>query len=415
MSDDTFRDVPMTGVIYANGKAMKLGFYRGNSDWCNFAQGQAETGMLEGGLERMENIPIAAIDQEYAPVAGLKELRIAIADMYNELYRQDKEHKFTFENISVAAGGRAALTRLFASVGNCNVGHFLPDYTAYSELLTTFTTFNTIPIMLSTENGYKFSPQDLRDEIQGRGLSALLVSNPCNPTGAVIAGEELKGWVQAGRDLDCSIIFDEFYSSYVYDKVGHGETLSSARYIEDIEKDNALIVNGIGKNQRYPGLRVAWVVGSKKVIKSINSAGSFLDGGAPRPIQKAVIPLLSPENVTKETKALQNAFGKKRKLLVEGLKEMGVIFDREPEGAFYVWINVSNLPDGINTGESFQNEAMKRKIITIQGSAFDINPGKRMRKAGYRFKNYLRLSYGPDILSIEKGLERLREMVKDFS
>jgi hypothetical protein len=371
--------------------------------------------MLEGGLERMENIPIAEIDQEYAPVAGLKELRIAIADMYNELYRQDKEHKFTFENISVAAGGRAALTRLFASVGNCNVGHFLPDYTAYSELLTTFTTFNTIPIMLSTENGYKFSPQDLRDEIQGRGLSALLVSNPCNPTGAVIAGEELKGWVQAGRDLDCSIIFDEFYSSYVYDKVGHGETLSSARYIEDIEKDNALIVNGIGKNQRYPGLRVAWVVGSKKVIKSINSAGSFLDGGAPRPIQKAVIPLLSPENVTKETKALQNAFGKKRKLLVEGLKEMGVIFDREPEGAFYVWINVSNLPDGINTGESFQNEAMKRKIITIQGSAFDINPGKRMRKAGYRFKNYLRLSYGPDILSIEKGLERLREMVKDFS
>jgi len=415
MSDDTFRDVPMTGVIYANGLAAKLGFYRGHPDFVNMAQGQAETGMLEGGLERMENIPIAEIDQEYAPVAGLKELRIAIADMYNELYRQDKEHKFTFENISVAAGGRAALTRLFASVGNCNVGHFLPDYTAYSELLTTFTTFNTIPIMLSTENGYKFSPQDLRDEIQGRGLSALLVSNPCNPTGAVIAGEELKGWVQAGRDLDCSIIFDEFYSSYVYDKVGHGETLSSARYIEDIEKDNALIVNGIGKNQRYPGLRVAWVVGSKKVIKSINSAGSFLDGGAPRPIQKAVIPLLSPENVTKETKALQNAFGKKRKLLVEGLKEMGVIFDREPEGAFYVWINVSNLPDGINTGESFQNEAMKRKIITIQGSAFDINPGKRMRKAGYRFKNYLRLSYGPDILSIEKGLERLREMVKDFS
>jgi len=405
----------MTGVIYANGLAAKLGFYRGHPDFVNMAQGQAETGMLEGGLERMENIPIAEIDQEYAPVAGLKELRIAIADMYNELYRQDKEHKFTFENISVAAGGRAALTRLFASVGNCNVGHFLPDYTAYSELLTTFTTFNTIPIMLSTENGYKFSPQDLRDEIQGRGLSALLVSNPCNPTGAVIAGEELKGWVQAGRDLDCSIIFDEFYSSYVYDKVGHGETLSSARYIEDIEKDNALIVNGIGKNQRYPGLRVAWVVGSKKVIKSINSAGSFLDGGAPRPIQKAVIPLLSPENVTKETKALQNAFGKKRKLLVEGLKEMGVIFDREPEGAFYVWINVSNLPDGINTGESFQNEAMKRKIITIQGSAFDINPGKRMRKAGYRFKNYLRLSYGPDILSIEKGLERLREMVKDFS
>ena len=411
---ETFKDVPMTGVIYANGKAAKLGFYRGNPEWVTMAQGQAETGMLEGGIERVDSIPCSELDQEYAPVGGLKELRQALADMYNELYRQDKEHKFTFENISVASGGRAALTRLFASIGRCNVGHFLPDYTAYEELLTTFADFNTIPIMLKPETGYSFTVDELRDEIQGRGLSALLVSNPCNPTGAVIAGEELKGWVEAGRDLECSIIFDEFYSSYVYDKVGHGETLSAASHIHDIETDGALIVNGIGKNQRYPGWRVAWVVASKEVIKSINSAGSFLDGGAPRPIQRACIPLLSPENVTKETKALQNTFNKKRQLMMRELKEMGITFDREPEGSFYMWINVSNLPEGINTGEDFLNEAMKRKVITIPGSAFDVNPGKRMKKAGSRFKNYLRLSYGPDIVSIEKGLTRLREMVKDF-
>ena len=412
---ETFKDVPMTGVIYANGKAAKLGFYRGNPEWVTMAQGQAETGMLEGGIERVDSIPCSELDQEYAPVGGLKELRQALADMYNELYRQDKEHKFTFENISVASGGRAALTRLFASIGRCNVGHFLPDYTAYEELLTTFADFNTIPIMLKPETGYSFTVDELRDEIQGRGLSALLVSNPCNPTGAVIAGEELKGWVEAGRDLECSIIFDEFYSSYVYDKVGHGETLSAASHIHDIETDGALIVNGIGKNQRYPGWRVAWVVASKEVIKSINSAGSFLDGGAPRPIQRACIPLLSSENVTKETKALQNTFNKKRQLMMRELKEMGITFDREPEGSFYMWVNVSNLPEGINTGEDFLSEAMKRKVITIPGSAFDVNPGKRMKKAGSRFKNYLRLSYGPDIVSIEEGLKRLKEMVKDFS
>ena len=415
MSDDTFRDVPMTGVIYANNLAAKMGFYRGHPDWISFAQGQAETGMLEGGVERVYNIPCSEIDQEYSPVGGLKELRQAIAEMYNELYRKDKERKFTFENVSVAAGGRTALTRLFASIGNFNVGHFLPDYTAYSELLGTFNMFSTIPIMLKPETGYSFTVDELREEIQGRGLAALLVSNPCNPTGAVIAGEELKGWVEAGRDLECSIIFDEFYSSYVYDKVGHGETLSAASHIHDIETDGALIVNGIGKNQRYPGWRVAWVVASKEVIKSINSAGSFLDGGAPRPIQRACIPLLSPENVTKETKALQNAFNKKRQLMMRELKEMGITFDREPEGSFYMWVNVSNLPEGINNGEDFLNEAMKRKVITIPGSAFDVNPGKRMKKAGSRFKNYLRLSYGPDIINIEEGLKRLKEMVKDFS
>ena len=410
-----FKKVPMTGVIYANTEAMKLGFYRGNKEWVSLAQGQAETTDFEHGCERIENIPVSQIDQEYSPVGGLKELRIAIADMYNELYRQDKEHKFTFENISVAAGGRASLTRLFASIGQCNVGHFLPDYTAYSELLSVFPSFNTIPIMLKPESGYSFAPDELQEEIQGRGLAALLVSNPCNPTGAVIAGHELSRWVEVGRETDCSIIFDEFYSSFIYDKTLHGETISAARYIDNIETDGALIVNGIGKNQRYPGLRTGWVVASKKVIKSINSSGSFLDGGAPRPIQRAIIPLLSPDNVTKEAKAIQTAFNEKRQLMMRELKEMGVTFDREPEGAFYMWINVSNLPEGINTGEGFQREAMKRKVITIQGSAFDINPGNRMRKAGHRFKNHLRLSYGPDILSIEEGMRRLKEMVKDFS
>jgi len=78
-----------------------------------------------------------------------------------------------------------------------------------------------------------------------------------------------------------------------------------------------------------------------------------------------------------------------------------------------MWINVSNLPDGINTGEDFLNEAMKRRVITIPGSAFDVNPGKRMKKAGSRFKNYLRLSYGPDILNIEEGLKRLKQMVEE--
>ena len=93
---------------------------------------------------------------------------------------------------------------------------------------------------------------------------------------------------------------------------------------------------------------------------------------------------------------------------------MGISFDREPEGAFYMWVDVSNLPEGINTGEQFLEEALKRKVIVIPGSAFDINPGNRMRKAGHRFKNYLRLSYGPNIESIREGLRRFKEMVEEF-
>jgi len=204
---------------------------------------------------------------------------------------------------------------------------------------------------------------------------------------------------------------DEFYSSYVWEGVSKGETLSCAKYIEDVNEDGIVIVNGLGKNWRYPGYRIAWAIGPKQIITSLNSAGSFLDGGAPRPLQKAAVPLLTPESWTKETLAIQETFSHKRQVMLDGLREIGVTFDREPGGSFYLWGNVSELPEGLNTGMEFLRAALEVQVITVPGSFFDINPGKRMKKAGSRFNNYLRFSYGPDIKTIEVGLKRLKEMV----
>tara|TARA_R110000851_G_scaffold57177_2_gene133346 strand:+ start:6624 stop:7859 length:1236 start_codon:yes stop_codon:yes gene_type:complete len=408
-----FRQVPKTGVIFTTASAMKLGFYRGHPDWCNFGQGQPETGFLDGGLERISHIHIDEGDHEYAPVGGLLELREAIANMYNTLYRKNKKSKYTAENVSIAGGGRTILTRLVAAIDTINLGHFLPDYTAYEELLSTFKGFNTIPIMLDPDNGYTFSHQDLRKEIQGKGLGAVLASNPCNPTGKTISGRHLREWIKVSRDTGCSLIMDEFYSSYVWEGVPSGDTLSCCGYINDVNKENILIVNGLGKNQRYPGWRIGWVVGPKEVIKSINSAGSFLDGGAPRPIQRAAIPLLSPEAVTQETKSIHKEFSQKRQVMMDGLRKIGVTFDCEPGGSFYLWGNVSALPEGLNTGMDFFQACLEKKVIAVPGEFFDVNPGKRMKNAGSRFKNYLRFSYGPDIDTINKGLARLEEMVRE--
>jgi N-succinyldiaminopimelate aminotransferase len=406
-----FKKVSKTGVIFVTSEASKLGFYRGNPEWCNFGQGQPEVGKLPGGLDRIESIDIPQLDNEYSPSAGLKQLREQIANTYNELYRKNKKSKYTFENVSIAAGGRTLLTRMAASLDNVNLGHFLPDYTAYEELLSTFTTFNTIPIMLSPEDGYQFTTQNLRDEITGKGLGALLISNPCNPTGATIHGRQLKDWVNTCTELECNAIMDEFYSSYVWEGVTKGETLSCAKYIKDVNEDGIVIVNGLGKNWRYPGYRIAWAIGPKQIITSLNSAGSFLDGGAPRPLQKAAIQLLTPEAWTQETIAIQDVFSKKRQLMLDGLRDIGVTFDREPGGSFYLWGNVSDLPEGLNTGMEFLRAALKVKVIAVPGSFFDINPGKRIKKAGSRFNNYLRFSYGPDIKTLELGLKRLKEMV----
>ena len=183
-----FRPVPRTGVIFVTTEATKRGFSPGNPDWCNLGQGQPETGPLPGSPPRREQIVIDPEDQEYAPVAGVWELREAVASLYNSLYRRGMPSQYSAENVAIAGGGRASLTRAAAALGNINLGHFLPDYTAYEELLDVFGAFSAIPVLLEANDGYRFSVEALRREILGRGLGAILLSNPCNPTGKVVAG-----------------------------------------------------------------------------------------------------------------------------------------------------------------------------------------------------------------------------------
>ena len=127
MSEDfhAFRPVPKTGVIYVTSEATKLGFNPSDPEWCNLGQGQPETGDLPGAPERVRELTIAADDQEYAPVAGLWELREAVAALYNRLYRKGLPSQYTAENVCISGGGRAALTRAAASLGSINLGHFL--------------------------------------------------------------------------------------------------------------------------------------------------------------------------------------------------------------------------------------------------------------------------------------------------
>ncbi len=229
-----FRPVPRTGVIFVTEEATARGYRPGHPDWCNLGQGQPETGALPGAPPRLEVLAVDPRDQEYAPVAGLRELREAVADFYNRTYRRGMRSQYTAENVCIAGGGRAALTRAAASLGQINLGHFLPDYTAYEELLDIFRAFLPIPILLDAERGFAFDAADLRREILGRGLSALLLSNPCNPTGRLVWGDELAAWVETARELDCALLIDEFYSHYVW-AAGAPPMESAARYVEDVD------------------------------------------------------------------------------------------------------------------------------------------------------------------------------------
>jgi len=413
-----FREVPRTGVIFVTTEANKRGFAVEAADWCNLGQGMPESEALAGAPPRIEAVEIGVGEHEYAPVAGIWELREAIASLYNNLFRKGLPSKYSAENVAVSGGGRAALTRVAAALGEVNLGHFLPDYTAYEELLDVFRLFSPIPILLEGERGYAFSADDLRREVEGRGLSAVLVSNPSNPTGKVIGGETLSDWVAVARDLDCTLILDEFYSHYVWrpDLAAQGGISTAARYVEDVDRDPVVILDGLTKNWRYPGWRTTWTVAPKKIIDSISSAGSFLDGGGNRPLQRAAIPLLDPQATLAETKAIATEFGKKRQRLLNGLRDVGFHVDLPPEGTFYVWASAKHLPPSINDGMTFFRAALEKKVITVPGDFFDVDPGKRRGgKASRvsRFRRHLRFSFGPPMAKIDLALDRIRELIAD--
>jgi aspartate/methionine/tyrosine aminotransferase len=404
------RSVPRTGVIFVTTEAAARGFGR-EPGWCNLGQGQPETDELPGAPPRVRDVAIDPVDMEYAPVAGLWALREAVAAHYNATYRRGMRSQYTAHNVAISSGGRAALTRAAASLGRVNLGHFLPDYTAYEELLDVFRAFNPIPILLEGERAYAFTPDDLRREILGRGLGALLVSNPCNPTGKHVRGGELARWVDLARECDCTLLVDEFYSHYVWSgPEGEPAMESALRYVEDVDRDPVVVFDGLTKNWRYPGWRVAWTVGPRAVIDSVASAGSFLDGGGSAPLQRAALPLLTPEHVRAEATAIQAAFRPKRRHLLERLRGMGVQVDLEPEGTFYVWGRLDRLAAPLDHGMGLFRRMLDERVITVPGEFFDVNPGKR-RNAASRFRGYARFSFGPGMDVIEAACARLEAVL----
>ncbi len=411
--DETFRTVPKTGVIYVMSEANRFGYDQEPSKWTNLGQGQPETGDIEGAPDRVGTIEIADEDHEYSPVTGLDELKDAVAQHYNRRYRQGMPTQYSAENVAISGGGRIALSRLAAALGRINLGHFLPDYTAYEELLDLFRLFNPIPILLDPERHYSFTAPELESEVKGRGLSAILLSNPCNPTGKLVGGSDLDQWLDRARRLDCAMIFDEFYSHYVWD--GPNRVATAARYVEDVDRDPVVIVNGLTKSWRYPGWRVSWTLGPRHVIDRLASAGSFLDGGASRPLQRAAAPLLDDETTDREIDALQRRFADKRQMMLRRLRNMGIAVDFEPQGTFYIWGNLSNLPEPLSDGMSFFQAALRRQVICVPGEFFDVNPGQRRAARYSRFKPYVRFSFGPAKEELEQGLDRLESMVQEAS
>ena len=106
---------------------------------------------IEGSFDRPKTIDISEASREYGPVAGIKPLRAAVARLYNEHHRKGKASQYSWENVAIVPGGRAGLIRIAAVLNNAYLGFFIPDYTAYNEMLSLFRNVSR-----------PFLPQDIR-------------------------------------------------------------------------------------------------------------------------------------------------------------------------------------------------------------------------------------------------------------
>lgn len=408
-----FRDVPYMGVIYVVAEAAKRGFTNGHPDWCNLGQGQPEVGPLEGAPPRIDLMPCAPIDHAYGPVGGIDALRRAVAEHYNRLYRVGCRSKYGPENVAIAAGGRLMLSRLLAALGAVRVGYQTPDYTAYEDMLA-YHAHRLTPVHLPTQasDGFRISGERFAGVIADYRLEAYLFSNPCNPTGQLIEGPELADYVATARSRRCLLLLDEFYSHFVYGSDGSAapHPVSAARFVEAVNEDPVLLVDGLTKNYRYPGWRIGWVVGPVELVELANRAASAIDGGPATATQRAALRVLEPETADLETQAVRTAFARKRHLMLESLKQLGVHVPQAPRGTFYVWGNISGLPAPLNDADALFAAALEKRVMLVPGRFFDVNPGAQ-RQPDPEYRRWVRFSFGPPEDNVRLGLARLGELL----
>lgn len=410
------RYVPYMGVIWTVNEASKLGFYNGHPDWCNVGQGQPEVGTIDGAPDRIESLKLQPSDAAYGPVGGTLEVREAIADWVNRTYRKGMS-QYTAENVSFACGGRLALTRLYSIFKDgARIAYKNPDYTAYEDYLYPLRhNCELIELRAEEKDGFTVPVERFENFMHDVRPNAFVFSNPCNPTGQVIKDEAMDRYIEAARKENCLLGADEFYATFSYNEDGSPaeKAVSALPYVKDINRDPVIVFDGLTKGFRYPGWRAGWAIGPKYLIEMINRAASAVDGGPSTMVQRGVIEELAEGHAEAELLATRKEFAVKRKMMMEGLAELGIHTPaNQPLGTFYLWASIENLPGKLSDADYFFHACLQKKVITVPGHFFDVRPF-RVRPTNEPYRHWVRFSYGPNRQTIKTALERIAQVIAE--
>jgi aspartate/methionine/tyrosine aminotransferase len=347
--------------------------YMGDQGTHPWAQGFPLTTPVPGGPPLPDSIAITATDRMYPKADGQPPLRQAIADYYNTFYGS----RITADHVAVFAGGRPALFAiLLLLLDDWQVAIEETEYTPYWDVLKLL---RRAHVLIPSHAQNRFRPT-LADHPK-RDRTLLLKSNPTNPTGVTVAGDDLKQLVQHYGKPGRAAVLDEAYEFF------HSpEPESAMRYVGDIDATDLFVVGAATKGLQVPGMRVGWVVASKQHIELFRNYSSFAMGGVSRASQLYVTQLLQKDRVRQARAAIASFYGRQRQRYGDGLQRLGFeLFTGE--GGFYHW---TRLPRGL-TGDEFNERLFAHDAAILPGRLCDM---ARRGDAG-PLGSMVRFSFGP--------------------
>ncbi|MGA1025907.1 MAG: pyridoxal phosphate-dependent aminotransferase [Lutimaribacter sp.] len=318
----------------------------------------------------------------YTVALGLPELRARIAQLYGQWYGITLDPA----RVVVTPGSSGAFILAFSALFDAGqrVGIGAPGYPSYRQILKAL---DLQPVMLETKAENRLQP--VPADLEGQALDGLLVASPANPSGTMLDKTALAALIHATQAQGAAFISDEIYHGIEYE----------AKAVSALEiSDDVYVINSFSKYFSMTGWRIGWMVVPPDHVRLIERLAQNLFICPPHASQVAA---LAAMDAHEELQRNMDVYRENRKLMLEGLPKAG--FDRiaPPDGAFYVYADVSHLTQD---SRQFCAEILEKAGVAVTpGLDFDAQRGHAT----------LRFSYARSTADIREGLARLARFMAD--
>jgi aspartate/methionine/tyrosine aminotransferase len=366
-----------------------FGKYMGDPGTHPWSQGFPRTVQLPGGPPIPTDVRVTSDHLKYPKAWGMPALREAVAGYYRRHYGTDVTH----ENVMIFAGGRPAIAAVLLFLEpDIRLRVASTEYTPYFDLLRLFgRPFDAVTS--GPHNGFAPPVEELiRAEAPGHPL--VLMSNPCNPTGVTRHGADLERIVTAARAGRIGLLIDEAYELF------HDGPVSALQYVRNIDETDIFVVGAATKGLQAPGIRIGWVVASRRNVEILGNFSSFGMGGVSHPSQCFALELLAEDRIALARRAVPAFYRGQRERYGEAFRRLGLeLFTGD--GGFYHWCR---LPGGMTAAE-LNRRLFKEGAAILKGTDCDM----LRRGDASPLVNFFRFSFGPlDPESFESDIEILR-------